>query len=217
MLTFEIVSGYSGVSNRSSLKYQELENLMAVSTLSSTEIPGWVAGTWAIDPVHSDVSFTARHMVVSRVRGHFGSFSGTITTGDTLLDAQVEAAIDVASVSTNNEMRDNHLRTGDFFDAANHPHILFRSTGVRRDGEALLLDGELTLRGVTKPVVLDVDFGGITPDRDGGTRAGLTATTKINRQDFGVSWNAALEGGGVTLGDTIEIRLEIAATLVKPA
>ena len=190
---------------------------MAISTVPSVEIPGWVAGTWTIDPVHSDVSFSARHMMVSKVRGHFGSFSGTITTGEAPLDAAVEAAIDVASVNTNNEMRDNHLRTSDFFDAANNPQILFRSTGFRHEGGDLRLDGELTMRGVTKPVVLDVDFGGITPDRDGGTRAGLTATTRINRHDFGVSWNAALEGGGVTLGDTIDIRLEIAATLQRTA
>jgi polyisoprenoid-binding protein YceI len=187
--------------------------MTTVSSPTTTEIPGYVAGTWTIDTVHSDVSFTARHMMVSKVRGHFETFSGTVVTGENPLDSSVNAVIEVGSVNTRQEYRDNHLRTSDFFDVENHPQMTFRSTGVRRSGDGFEVDGELTLRGVTKAIVLDLELNGFQADGKGGHRIGFSGRTEINRHDFGVSWNAALEGGGFTLGDKVQIILEIEAIL----
>jgi polyisoprenoid-binding protein YceI len=187
----------------------------AFATRTETNIPGYVAGRWVIDPVHSDISFTARHMMVSKVRGHFRDFDGELVTGENPSDSQVTANIRVVSIDTNNEGRDNHVRSGDFFDAATHPTASYRSTGVvLQDGDSVL-DGELTLRGVTKQVPLRVEINGFGPDGQGGTRAGFTARGKLNRQDFGVSFGAVTDGV-VVLGDTIELTLEIEAIL-QPA
>src|SRR5215469_9215139 len=176
-------------------------------------IPGYVAGTWTIDPVHSEVGFWVRHMMVSKVRGKFGKFSGELVTTDDLRGSAVKAEIDLSSIDTGNEQRDGHLRSMDFFDVENHPLMTYRSTGLRADGDGFVLDGELTLKGVTKSVPLTLEVNGFGPDPYGGTRAGFTATTEINRQDFGVSWNAALETGGMVLSDKIAIHLEIEAIL----
>jgi len=175
------------------------------------ELPGLVAGTWSIDPSHSDVSFTVRHLMVSKVRGKFARFSGTIEIADHPLDSQVEATIEVASVDTSDEGRDNHLRTGDFFAADEYPTLTYRSTGIRRAGDDFEVDGELTLRGVTRPVTLALEVNGVTNDPWGGTRAGFSASTEINRKDFGVEWNAPIDGGGVVVGDKVKISLEIEA------
>jgi len=131
--------------------------------MSSTavEIPGYVAGTWAIDPVHSEVSFTVRHMMVSKVRGRFDTFEGTITTGATPLDSTVTASVDLSSINTGQEQRDAHIRSADFFETDKHTHMTFASTGVRVDGGDFLLDGDLTLKGVTKPVTFKLDVNGI--------------------------------------------------------
>jgi polyisoprenoid-binding protein YceI len=184
-------------------------------TTSDLAIPGYVAGTWTIDPVHSDVSFTVRHMVVSKVRGHFDRFSGEIVTGANPLESRVTAEIDLASINTGNEQRDAHLRSTDFFETDAHPTMTYRSTGVRRDGEDLVVDGELTLKGVTRQVPLRLEIGGFGPDAYGGTRAGFSATAEINRRDFGVNWNAALETGGAVVGDKVTIQLEIEAVLAS--
>jgi polyisoprenoid-binding protein YceI len=184
-------------------------------TTTDLAIPGYVAGTWTIDPVHSDVSFTVRHMVVSKVRGHFDRFSGEIVTGANPLDSRVTAEIDLASINTGNEQRDAHLRSTDFFETDAHPTMTYRSTGVRRDGEDLVVDGELTLKGVTRQVPLRLEIGGFGPDAYGGTRAGFSATAEINRRDFGVNWNAALETGGAVVGDKVTIQLEIEAVLAS--
>jgi len=187
----------------------------AFATRTETDIPGYVAGRWVIDPVHSDISFTARHMMVSKVRGHFREFEGELVTGTDPSQSQVTATIQVASVDTNNEGRDNHVRSGDFFDAANHPTAAYHATGVVvGDGESVL-NGELTLRGVTKPVPLRVEANGFGPDPQGGTRAGFTARGRINRRDFGVDFGGVMNGV-VVLGDTIELTLEIEAIL-QPA
>ncbi|MGZ4664943.1 MAG: YceI family protein [Frankiaceae bacterium] len=175
----------------------------------SGELPGYRAGTWTIDPVHSDLSFTVRHMMVSKVRGAFRTFSGEIVTADNPLESSATATIDMSSIDTNNGQRDAHLRTNDFFDVEQHPTMTYRSTGVRLEDGELVVDGDLTLRGVTKRVPLRVEFNGIGPDAYGGTRAGFTATTTINRRDFGVNWNAALESGGVVVGDKVTLHLEI--------
>ena len=180
---------------------------------AATLIPSYTAGTWDIDPVHSDVSFSVRHMMVSKVRGRFGSFSGQIATGEDITGSSVTATIDATSIDTNNEQRDNHIRSADFFDVANHPTWTFTSTGVRVDDGDLFLDGELTIKGVTRPVTLSLQVEGFGPDAFGGTRAGFSASTTINRNDFGVDIAMPLDGGGVVVGDKVTINLEIEAVL----
>ncbi|MBI5162023.1 MAG: polyisoprenoid-binding protein [Micrococcales bacterium] len=170
-------------------------------------------GTWTLDPTHSELSFTVRHLAISKVRGVFRSFDVTVTTPEDPAQISVEASVDVASVDTNQEARDNHLRTSDFFLVEEHPTMTFRSTGIRLDGEEFELEGHLTLRGVTKPVTLKGELGGVVTDGWGQTKAGVSATTKINRHDFGVSWNQALEAGGLTLGDEVKIALDIQLVL----
>ncbi|MDQ1465468.1 MAG: hypothetical protein QOC73_2409 [Actinomycetota bacterium] len=176
-------------------------------------IPGYLAGTWDIDPVHSDVGFTVRHMMVSKVRGRFARFEGQIVTGENPLDSSVNASIDLASIDTNNDQRDAHIRSADFFEVETYPTMTYTSKGVRYDGDDLILDGELTLKGVTKQVPLRLEVNGFGPDAYGGTRAGFTATADINRRDFGVNFNAAIETGGAVVADKVSIHLEIEAVL----
>ncbi|MGJ3507433.1 YceI family protein [Enemella sp. A6] len=170
-----------------------------------------LVGTWQIDPAHSAVGFSLKHAMISTVRGSFGDFAGTIeVTGPTT--AEVKAAIKADSISTNNEQRDGHLKTSDFFDTATYPEITFVSTDVRDiDGDEFVLVGDLTIRGVTKPVELRTEFAGTQVDADGLLRAGFEAATTINRKDFGLTWNAALDTGGVLVGDRIKIAIDIAA------
>jgi len=182
-------------------------------TETAVEIPGYVAGTWAIDPVHSEVSFVVRHMMVSKVRGRFDKFEGTITTAPNPLDSTVNASIDLSSVNTGEPNRDNHIRSADFFEVESHPHMTFRSTGVRADGGDFLLDGDLTIRGTTKPVTLKLEINGFGPDAYGGTRAGFSATTEINRSEWGVSYNGPIPGGGVAVSEKVTINLEIEGVL----
>jgi polyisoprenoid-binding protein YceI len=183
------------------------------STDTLTSIPGYVAGTWSIDPVHSEVGFTARHMMVSKVRGRFSTFSGQIVTGASPLDSSVTAEIDLSSIDTGNEQRDAHLKSPDFFEVETHPTMTYQSTGVQAHGDDYVLDGKLTLKGVTKDVPLTLELNGFGPDPYGGTRAGFTATGEINRSDFGVSFNSAMQNGGVVVSDKITIQLEIEAVL----
>ncbi|HLH83727.1 MAG TPA: YceI family protein [Trebonia sp.] len=182
---------------------------------TAVEIPGYVAGTWAIDPVHSEVSFVVRHMMVSKVRGRFDKFEGTIVTAENPLESSVTATVDVSSINTGQEQRDAHIRSADFFDAENHPAMTFTSTGVRPEGDHFLLDGDLTIRGVTKPVTFRLEVSGFGPDAYGGTRAGFSAATEINRHDFGVSFNGPIPGvpGGVAVSDKVTINLEIEGVL----
>ena len=185
--------------------------MTATDTL--TAIPGYTAGTWTIDPVHSEVGFSVRHMMVSKVRGRFTNFSGEVVTGASPLDSSVTAEIALDSIVTGQEQRDAHIRSADFFDVENHPTMTYRSTGVRRHGDDYIVDGQLTLKGVTKDVPLALELNGFGPDPYGGTRAGFTATAEISRGDFGVSYNAAIEGGGVVVSDKVTIQLEIEAVL----
>lgn len=171
------------------------------------------AGTadWQIDRTHSELTFRVRHLV-SRVHGTFGEWSGSLAADPAnLAGGSVSVAIKTASINTNNERRDNHLRATDFFDAATHPEITFRSTRVETSGENLRVHGNLTMRGVTKPVVLEGRYLGTARDGQGRQRMGFEAETKINRHDFGVSWNNAIEGGGLVLGDEVTIGIVIAA------
>jgi polyisoprenoid-binding protein YceI len=189
-----------------------------MTAVDTTTIPGYIPGTWGIDTVHSEVSFTVRHLMVSKVRGKFTEFAGTFVTGADPLGSSVEATVDLSSISTGNTDRDAHIRSADFFDVDQHPTLTYRSTGVRADGDGFVVDGELSLHGVTKqvPLVLEVNgFQATTPFGD--TRAGFTATTEIDRRDFGIEFNAPLEGGGVMLANKINITLEIEAVLQRAA
>jgi polyisoprenoid-binding protein YceI len=183
-------------------------------TAAPTVIPGYVAGTWDIDPTHSDVSFSVRHMMVSKVRGRFSGVRGRIVTGAAVLDSSVTAEIDVTSFDTGNAQRDEHVRSADYLHAAQFPTMNYRSTGVRWD-DGLVVDGELTLHGITRAVPLAVELTGFGPDPWGGIRAGFSATTKINRKDFGISTEVPLDGGGVVIGDTVQISLDVQAVLHK--
>jgi polyisoprenoid-binding protein YceI len=184
-------------------------------TQSAATLPGYVAGRWSIDPVHSEVGFTVRHMMVSKVRGKFTKVEGELVTADNLLESTVSASIDLNSIDTSNVDRDNHLRSADFFEVEKFPTMTYRSTGIRTKGDDYILDGELTLKGVTLPVSLDLELGGFGPDPYGGTRAGFTATGEIKRSDFNVDFNAALETGGVVVSDKVSLNLEIEAVLAS--
>ena len=184
-----------------------------MTTATSTQIPGYLAGTWEIDTVHSDVSFTVRHMMVSKVRGHFATFSGEIVTAPDAAGSSVTVSIDAGSIGTNNDQRDAHIRSADFFEVEKYPTWTYQSTGVRVEGGDLVVDGELTIKGVTRSVPLTVEVGGFGPDAFGGTRAGFSASTTINRSDFGVDIQMPLDGGGVVVGEKVQIHLEIEAVL----
>ncbi|MDA8070147.1 MAG: YceI family protein [Actinomycetota bacterium] len=186
-----------------------------MSTSATITIPGYVAGTWTVDPVHSEVGFSVRHMMVSKVRGKFTSFSATMVTAEDPLQSSVKATIDLSSITTGNEDRDNHIRSADFFEVDTYQTMTYQSTGIRVDGDDYIVDGDLTLKGVTKPVPLRVELGGFGPDPYGGTRAGFSARAEINRRDFGVDFNAALETGGLVVADKVAIELEIEMVLDK--
>ena len=162
-------------------------------------------GTWNVDASHSEVGFTARHLMVSKVRGQFKDFAAVVNIAQPFHQSSVEATVQLASVDTNGTDRDAHLKSADFFDVENNPAMIFKSTKVTNS----TLVGDLTIKGITKPVTFDLDFGGISADPWGGTRAGFEATTEINRKDFDLSWNVALEGGGVLVGEKVKIALDV--------
>jgi polyisoprenoid-binding protein YceI len=168
---------------------------------------------WEIDSTHSGVHFSVRHMVVAKVRGQFARWSGTISVEDgDLARASVNAVIDASSIETGLSDRDTHLKSADFLDVANHPELTFKSTRVEKLGdERLRVVGELTIRGTTREVVLDVEYAGQTKDPWGNVRAGFTAKTSLERKDFGLSWNQVLEAGGVLVGDSVTIEIEVEA------
>lgn len=168
-------------------------------------------GTWTPDLAHSHVGFTVRHMVVSKVRGSFQKFDASLHIAEDPLQSTVEATIDLASINTGDEGRDNHVRSGDFFDIEQFPTMVFKSTGIRPNGSDYYLDGDLTIKGITKPVTLELEFNGVATDPWGGTRAGFTAEGEVNRSDYGISYNAALETGGVLIGEKLKVSIEIEA------
>ncbi|MBC7591280.1 MAG: YceI family protein [Salinibacterium sp.] len=182
-------------------------------TTSTDTHSDYRAGTWKLDPTHSEISFSVKHLKISKVRGSFKRFDVTIVTAENPADSTVEATIEVASVDTNQKDRDAHLRTSDFFLADEFPNITFTSTSIETSGDEFTITGDLTLRGVTRSEVLKGEFGGIVIDGNGQTKAGTTASTVINRHDYGVSWNAALEAGGLTLGDDVTINFELQVAL----
>ncbi len=184
-----------------------------MGTETAVQIPGYIAGTWSIDVAHTDVSFTVRHMMVSKVRGHFTKFEGQIVTGESFEQSKATATIDLSSIATNNEQRDAHIRSADFFEVEKFPTMTYESTSIRQAGDHFVMEGNLTLKGVTKPVALDLEVNGFWKDPNMGTRVGFTATGKINRFDFNVNFNAPLEGSGVVVGDEVTLLLEVEAVL----
>ena len=183
-------------------------------TAPVTGIPGYVAGTWDIDPVHSHIGFTGRHMFVSKVRGRFEKFEGQIITAADPLQSSATLTVQMNSVTTGNQTRDNDLRSDNFFAAATYPVMTYRSTGIRHDRHGFVLDGELTVRGVTRPVSLTFEVNGFTTDpADGSTRAGFSAAGEINRMDFGVC--APVPDGGGLASDKVRIDIEAGAVLRK--
>lgn len=181
-----------------------------MSTTTTTEYP---AGTWEIDTAHTSVGFTARHMMITKVRGSFAELSGTIRTAEDPAQSSVTATIQTASISTNEPTRDGHLKSPDFLDVEKYPTIEFASTAVRGAGDTYEVDGNLTIRGVTRPVTLNVEATGVGKDPWGGTRAGFEASAEISRSDFGMTFNQTLETGGVLVSDKVQIHLEIEAVL----
>lgn len=184
-------------------------------TLTADQIPGYRAGTWKIDATHSEVGFAIRHLAISKVKGKFEDFDATFVTGENPLDSSVTASAEVASVNTNEKNRDGHLRTGDFFEAEQFPQLTFASNGVRVVNGDFKVDGDLTMRGVTKPVTFDFEFGGFGADSYGNYKAGFTAVAVVKREDFGLTWNAPLEKGGFLLGDDVTITIDVQAALVE--
>ncbi len=170
------------------------------------------AGTWEIDAGHSSVVAVAKHMMVAKTRGHFGSFSGRLHIGETPEESWAEAEIDAASIDTGVEMRDNHLRSADFMDVEKFPKISYRSTGLEVTGDdTFRLHGDLTIRGITRPVVLDVEYAGTITDPQGANRVGFSAKGEIDREEFGMTWNMAIESGGVLVGKRLKVELEVEA------
>ena len=167
---------------------------------------------WDFDLTHSSVNFHVRHLMVSKVRGSFHKWGGTLELDDSdLTNSRLDVTIEAASVDTKEDKRDAHLRSPDFLDVANHPNITFKSSKIEKDGEGYKVFGDITIHGVTKPVVLEVEGGGQVKDPWGGTRTGFSAKARLNRKDFGLTWNLALEAGGFVVGDKLEISIEIEA------
>ena len=196
--------------------------MTVASTLRSSELGRYdrselpAAGTYRIDKSHSSIEFLARHLMLSKVRGRFGEFEGTITVAENPQQSSVEVSIDPASITTGDDTRDGHLRSADFFDVENHLGATFRSTSVTPgpDPAHWQVTGELTLRGVTHPVVLDVEFEGAGTDPWGGARIGFSASAEVDREDWGLVWNQALETGGVLVGRKVRLVLDVQATRV---
>lgn len=174
--------------------------------------PQTATSTWNLDPVHSVAEFKVKHMMISNVKGHFTGISGVLALDENeIANSRVEATIDASTINTRDPQRDGHLKSPDFFDVDKYPALVFKSTAIQRTGrDELAVTGDLTIHGVTRQVVFDVD-GPTPPGKDpwGNTRLGLSATAKINRKDFGLTWNAALETGGILVGDEVIITLDV--------
>ena len=179
----------------------------ATRTLDGVALPA--AGHWAVDSSHSSVEASVRHLGLSKVRGSFGSFTGAIDVAERPEDSSVQVRIEAARVDTREPARDEHLRSPDFLDVAAHPTIDFRSTGVTGSGRRWRVEGDLTIRGTTRPVTLDVRFEGVEDDPWGGSRAAFSATTELDREAFGLTWNQVLESGGLLVGKKVRIDLEV--------
>ena len=177
---------------------------------TSIQIPGYTTGTWVVDTAHSDVAYSVKHLGIAKSRGNFTAFDGQIVTADNILDSTVTVEIDAASVASGNGQRDDHLKTAEFFDVANHPTITFRSTGIRENNGDYIIDGELTWRGATVPVSLDAEFNGISPNPSNNNinTIGVSAVTTVNRRDFGVG-----PEGNTFLSEKVKIEIEVQGAL----
>jgi polyisoprenoid-binding protein YceI len=186
-------------------------------TTEAVQIPGYVAGKWTVDTVHSHVGFSVKHMMVSKVRGHFKIFDADVTTAGDPLQSSFTARVDLRSIDTANEQRDNHIRSADFFEVESHPEMTYQSTGIRpaTDGAGFIVDGDLTIKGVTRQVPLTLEVEGFGDDPFGNTRSGFSLTGEINRNDFGVSYNGPVPGGGVAVSEKVQISVDIEAVLQK--
>lgn len=168
---------------------------------------------WVIDPMHSEIQFKVKHLMITTVTGYFKSFDANATTeGDDFSTATINFSADISSVDTNNEQRDGHLKSGDFFDAENHPQMVFSNGKLEQDGDDYLLKGELNIRGNSRPVTLKAEFGGIAVDGYGQTKAGFTLSGKISRKEFGLTWSAVTEAGSVVVSDDVRINAEVQMT-----
>ncbi|HEY0187470.1 MAG TPA: YceI family protein [Cellulomonas sp.] len=180
--------------------------------MSTTTLPtGLTTGTWAIDPSHTEAAFTVRHAGISKVRGTVAVTGGAITVAEDLTVSAVSATLDPSTINTGDAGRDGHIKSGDFFDVEAFGEWTFASTSVAADGEDYVVTGDLTIHGVTRSVELATEFGGAATDPFGNQRAGFSASTTISRKDFGITWNAALEAGGVLVSDKVVITLEVSA------
>lgn len=168
---------------------------------------------WNLDGAHSEVGFSVRHMMISKVKGNFTDFEATIEADENNLEgANIDFKIDVASITTHNADRDAHLKSADFFEAEKYPHITFTATDIAKDGDDYKMTGDMTVKDVTLPVTFDVEFGGKAKNPWGAEVVAFSAAGKINRKDFGLTWNQALETGGVMVGEDIKLNLELEAT-----
>ncbi len=174
-----------------------------------SDTPALPAGTWSLDPTHTHIGFTVRHMMVAKVRGSFGDFSAEITVGDNPLESSLSAVVQMASIDTGNGDRDGHLRTNDFFAIEEFPTMTLASTSFVEGGDgAYTMNADLTIKGVTRPVAFELEFAGTGKDPWGNTKAGFSASATINRKDFGIEWNAPLETGGVLVGEQVKIEID---------
>lgn len=173
----------------------------------SAQLPD--SGSWVFDTSHSSIEFVARHLMVSKVRGGFGAFSGTVEVADPISASQVEVVIEAASFSSGDEARDGHVRGEDFLDVERYPSLTFKGSDPRPSGSGWILPGDLTIRDVTRPVELAVEALGVIADPWGNEKAAFSATTQIDREEFGITWNAALEAGGVLVGNTVRIEIDV--------
>jgi polyisoprenoid-binding protein YceI len=179
----------------------------ATRVVAGAEVPA--AGAWAIDPGHAEVAFIGRHFMLTKVRGRFTEVTGVVVIGEDVTDSTVAVTIGMASVTSGADDRDGHLRSPDFFDVERHPTATFTSTAVRWDGRRATVDGDLTIVGVTRPVVLEVEYLGSVTDPGGHDRAIYSASTEIDREDWGLTWNVALEAGGILVSKRIRIEIEV--------
>lgn len=177
-------------------------------TTETTTRPDVESGVWTLDENHTKIGFVAKHLMVTKVRGHFESYEETVEVADDLAESKIEVTLDAASLTTGADDRDGHLRSNDFFDVENHPTMKFVSTEISRDGDDWKITGDLTIRGTTRPVTLDVTYEGSAVDPWGNTHVGFSASADINREDWGLTWNAALEGGGWLVSKDIAIDIE---------
>lgn len=166
-------------------------------------------GTWNVDPSHSTIGFSVRHLMIAKVRGRFADFGGVVTIAADPLQSKVEATVRTASVTTNDDGRDGHLRSGDFFDVEQFPEMTLVSTGIDADGDDYVLHTVVTIKGVSKPVDWELEFDGVMTDPWGNVKAGFSAEAEVSRKEWGLEWNAALETGGVVVGDIVKLSLDI--------